>query len=116
MASMACTTCPAPAGPELFSPSERLAVLSIATSRTEEHDRPATGWALDEVAATILNQARAATISRSTVQRMRDRRPPRVQDHQRAGPVAQEVPVAPAGSAPDSIEPAAFPAGTAGPT
>jgi hypothetical protein len=70
MASAACTTSPAPAGPGAFPPSERVAILAIATSTTEDHDRPGNGWTLDEIAATILNEAQAETISRSTVQRL----------------------------------------------
>jgi hypothetical protein len=69
-ASTACTTCPAPADPGAFPPSERIAVVAIATSQTENHDRPVNGWTLDEIAATILNEAHAETISRSTVQRI----------------------------------------------
>jgi hypothetical protein len=66
----ACTTSPAPADPGAFPPSERIAVVSLATSTTEDHDRPVNGWTLDEIAATLLNQAHAETISRSTVQRI----------------------------------------------
>jgi hypothetical protein len=67
---MACTTSPAPAGPGAFPPSERIAVVAVATSRTEEHARPVTGWTLDEIAAALINEAHAETISRSTVQRI----------------------------------------------
>jgi hypothetical protein len=69
-ASTACTTSPAPADPGAFPPSERIAVISLATSQTEDHDRPVNGWTLDEIAATILHEAHAETISRSTVQRI----------------------------------------------
>jgi hypothetical protein len=57
---------PAPAGPGAFPPDERLAGVSIASSTTQSHDRPANGWTLDEIAATILNQAHAQAIRRST--------------------------------------------------
>jgi hypothetical protein len=63
----------APAGPGAFPPDEQLAVLSIATSTTRSHDRPVNGWTLDEIAATILNQAHAQAISRATVWRILDR-------------------------------------------
>ena len=67
---MACTTGPAPADPGAFPPSERVAVVCVATSTTEDHDRPVNGWTLDEIATTIINEAHAQTISRSTVQRI----------------------------------------------
>jgi hypothetical protein len=57
----------APAAPGAFPPSVPLAVLAIATSRTQEHDCPANGWTL---AATIVNEAHAERISRSTIQRI----------------------------------------------
>ncbi len=69
-ASPACKTPPAPADPGAFPPSERVAVVAIATSKTEDHDRPANGWTLDQIAATIVNEAHAGSISRSTVQRI----------------------------------------------
>jgi transposase len=58
--------------PRSFSPppEQRVAVISIATSKTEEHNRPANGWTLDQIAATLINEAHAETISRSTVQRI----------------------------------------------
>src|SRR5512147_2757794 len=63
----------APAGPGAFPPDEQLAVLSIATSTTQSHDRPVNGWTLDEIAATILNEAHAQAISRATIWRILDR-------------------------------------------
>jgi hypothetical protein len=66
----ACKTPHAPGDPGLFPPAERVAVLTIATSRTADHDRPVNGWTLDEIAQTIINEAHAATISRATVQRI----------------------------------------------
>jgi DDE superfamily endonuclease len=68
--SRACKTPLAPAGPGAFPPSERIAVLSIATSKTEDHARPVNGWTLEEIAKTIVNEAHAASISRATVQRI----------------------------------------------
>lgn len=69
-ASRGYKTFPAPGDPGAFPPSERVAVLAVATSQTAEHARPVHGWTLDEIAATIINEAHAATISRSTVQRI----------------------------------------------
>ena len=62
----------APAGPGAFPPDEQLAVVAIATSTTAGHDRPVNGWTLDEIAATIINEAHARTISRATVWRILD--------------------------------------------
>jgi hypothetical protein len=45
-------------------------VVTIATSKPADHDRPVSSWTLDEIAATIINEAHAQTISRSTVQRI----------------------------------------------
>jgi hypothetical protein len=45
-------------------------VFSIATSQTEAHDQPASRWTLDAIAATILNEASAEKISRSTIWRV----------------------------------------------
>jgi hypothetical protein len=60
----------APAGPGAFPPDQQLAVLAIATSTTQSHDRPANGWTLDEIAATIVNEAHAQAISRATIWRI----------------------------------------------
>ena len=46
-----------PVDRETFPPSERLDVISLASSTTEQHDCPATRWALDDLAATLINQA-----------------------------------------------------------
>jgi hypothetical protein len=60
----------APAGLGAFPPSERAAVICIATSKTEDHDRPANGWTLEQIAATIINENHAQAMSRSTIQRI----------------------------------------------
>jgi hypothetical protein len=60
----------APAAPGAFPPDERLTVITIASSKTEEHDRPVNGWTLDQLAATIINESHANFISRSTIQRL----------------------------------------------
>jgi hypothetical protein len=62
----------APADPGAFPPETCLAVVTTASSKTTEHDRPVNGWTLDEIAATIINDARAAAISRATVWRILD--------------------------------------------
>jgi transposase len=62
-----------PGGRGSFPPSQRLDVISLASSATAEHDRPATGWTLDELATTLINQAHhAAAMSRSTIWRALD--------------------------------------------
>src|SRR5262249_20740929 len=62
----------APAGPGAFPPDEQLAVGSIATSTPQGHDGPGTGWTLDEIAATMINEAHAQAISRATIWRILD--------------------------------------------
>ncbi len=57
-------------GRGLFPPVGRIAVVAIATSLTEEHDCPRNGWTLDEIAATIVNEAHADAVSRCTVWRV----------------------------------------------
>jgi hypothetical protein len=69
-ASTACKTPPAPAGPGAFPPDERVAVVALATSKTQDHDRPRNGWTLDEIAATLINEAHAKAISKATVWRI----------------------------------------------
>jgi hypothetical protein len=56
-----------------FPPSERLDVISIASTKTEEHGEVATRWALDDLAAAYVNQAHhAQAMSRSTIWRTLD--------------------------------------------
>jgi len=71
-ASPACKTPHAPDDPGVFPPDELTAVVSLATSKTEEHDQPATRWNLDDLAATIVNEARHRAMSRSTIWRVLD--------------------------------------------
>ena len=42
----------------------------MASSKTEDHDQPATRWSLDDLAFTIVNEAYYRAISRSTIQRI----------------------------------------------
>jgi transposase len=60
----------APEDPGAFPPDERLHVLTLASSKTEDHDQPATRWSLDDIAFTIVNEAASRAISRSTIQRI----------------------------------------------
>jgi hypothetical protein len=48
-------------------------VLSIATRTTPSHDRPVHGGTLEEIAATILNEAHAQAIRHATIGRILDR-------------------------------------------
>jgi len=66
----ACKTPHAPADPGAFPPDERLAVLTLASSRTEDHATPDSAWTLDELAFTIVNEAHHRAMSRSTLQRI----------------------------------------------
>jgi DDE superfamily endonuclease len=67
-----CKTPHAPDAPGAFPPDERTAVVSLATSKTDEHDQPATRWSLDDLAATLVNQAHYRAISRTTIWRILD--------------------------------------------
>lgn len=68
----ACRTLRGRAGRGDFPPSERVDVVSIATSDPSDYGCPATRWSLDDIAAAILNQAHAQAMSRSTVFRILD--------------------------------------------
>ena len=62
----------APADPGAFPPDELVAVVSLATSKTEEHDQPATRWSLSDLATTIINDANHRAMSRTTIWRVLD--------------------------------------------
>jgi hypothetical protein len=56
-----------------FPPSQRLDVISLASSTTEQQDGPATRWSLDDLAIALVNQvAHARAMSRSTIWRTLD--------------------------------------------
>ena len=56
-----------------FPPSQRLDVITLASSTTGEHQRTATRWTLDDLAATLINRAHHDhAMSRSTVGRILD--------------------------------------------
>jgi hypothetical protein len=70
----------APVGRGAFPPSERLDVLSLATSTPADYHGPATRWRLDDLTAALRAHARARAMSRSTLWRMLDEadlKPPR---------------------------------------
>jgi transposase len=60
----------APAAPGAFPPSERLHVVTLASSQTEEHQQADTSWTLDNLAFEILKDARHRDMSRSTINRV----------------------------------------------
>jgi transposase len=70
MVWLACKTNHAPADPGAFPPSERLCVITLASSKTEEHQTPDTAWTLDELAFAIVNEAHHQAMSRTTIQRI----------------------------------------------
>ena len=56
-----------------FPPRVRLDVISLASSTTDQQDCPATRWALDDLAATLINRnAHDLAMSRSTIWRILD--------------------------------------------
>src|SRR5271166_2582901 len=55
-ASLACKTTRAPADPGAFPPSQRLEVLVLASSKTEDHHNCDSAWTLDELAFAIVNE------------------------------------------------------------
>src|SRR5262249_35532752 len=65
-----CKTPHAPADPGVFPPDELTAVVTLATSKTGEHNRPVTRWSLDELAATLINEAHHRAMSRATIWRI----------------------------------------------
>lgn len=52
--------------PRSFSPAERLHVVTLASSQTEDHQQPDTSWSLDNIAFEILRDAHYRDLSRST--------------------------------------------------
>jgi hypothetical protein len=53
---LACKTLPAPADPGAFPPSDRLAVISLASSKTADHDNLDSAWTLDALAFAFVNE------------------------------------------------------------
>ena len=60
----------APVGPGVFPPAERLQVVTLASSKTEDHQQPDTSWSLDNIAFEILRDAHHRDMSRSTIGRI----------------------------------------------
>jgi hypothetical protein len=71
-ASRAFKTSLAPAGPGAFPPSVRLEVIALATSKPADHQNTASSYSLDDLARTIVNEAHAQAIHRSTIWRILD--------------------------------------------
>ena len=70
------TVCPAsktlhaPAAHGAFPPSERLHVIALASSATQDHQQPDASWTLDNLAFDILRDAHHRDMSRSTIGRI----------------------------------------------
>ena len=60
----------APVAPGDFPPAERLHVITLASSKTEDHQHPDTSWSLDNIAFEILRDAHHRDMSRSTIGRI----------------------------------------------
>jgi transposase len=60
----------APVGPGAFPPDEQLEVLTLATSKTSEHDCVASQWSLDDLATVLVNRHADEAITRSTIWRV----------------------------------------------
>jgi hypothetical protein len=60
----------APVDPGAFPPAERLHVVTLASSKTEDHRQPDTSWSLDNIAFEILRDAHHRDMSRSTIGRI----------------------------------------------
>jgi len=61
---------PDPADPGNFPPDERLGVILLATSKTEDHHCPDTRWSLDELAFRLVNEVAQEAMSRATIWRL----------------------------------------------
>ena len=71
-ASPVCKMLRGPVAPGAFPPETQTDVLSIATSQPSDHGRTATRWSIDDIAATLLNDAHHQAMSRSTIWRILD--------------------------------------------
>jgi transposase len=85
----ACKTLPAPADPGAFPPEERLAVITLASSKTAEHHSPNSSWTLDELARTLVNQqANEERFLRHLEELTQQARPDPLREWANAGPLA----------------------------
>src|ERR1700687_5071410 len=53
-----------------FPPDEQLEVVTVATSKTSEHDCVASQWSLDDLAAVLINRHADEAMTRSTIWRV----------------------------------------------
>ena len=60
----------APVDPGAFPPDEQLEVITLATSKTSEHDCVASQWCLDDLAAELVNRHADEAMTRSTIWRI----------------------------------------------
>src|SRR5580658_10098285 len=61
---------PDPVAPGSFPPDERLQVITLASSKTEEHQQLDSSWTLDSLAFEILREKHHQEMSRCTVHRI----------------------------------------------
>ena len=53
-----------------FPPDEQLEVITLATSKTSDHECVASQWSLDDLAAVLVNRHADAAMTRSTIWRV----------------------------------------------
>lgn len=59
-----------PVGRGAFPPDEQLEVVTLATSKTSEHECVASQWSLDDLAAELVNRHADEAMTRSTIWRV----------------------------------------------
>ena len=69
-ASLAFKMLRGPVGRGAFPPDEQLEVITLASSKTSEHDCVASQWSLDDLAAVLVNRHAADAMTRSTIWRV----------------------------------------------
>jgi hypothetical protein len=69
-ALLACKMLRGLVGHGAFPPDEQLEVITLATSKTAEHDCMASQWSLDDLAAELVNRHAAEAMTRSTIWRV----------------------------------------------
>jgi hypothetical protein len=62
----------APAGPGRFPPEDRVGVLTLASSKTQDHHSPDSHWSLDELAFRLVNEVAQKQMSRAPIWRILD--------------------------------------------
>ena len=68
--SLVCKMLRGPVGHGAFPPDEQLEVVTLATSKTSEHDCVASQWSLDDLAADLVNRHADEAMTRSTIWRI----------------------------------------------